>query len=147
MGTSLGQGMGQGQVDHRPMGRTQDQAQCGQRGSDSLGMAGQGNGDRKSQGSSGRAQPDPCPKAVPERKGRAQRLLNRAAWGSCLPGSFQLSLGKLQCCLHFSKSSLFSVPVLEWTAKRRHSRPSPHAMEAALISEPCMSSAYCTGSP
>lgn len=63
------------------------------------------------------------------------------------PPRIILFLGELQCCHQFSKSSLLSVPVPEWPAKRRRSGPSPHAMEVALISEPCVSSAYCTSGP
>jgi len=110
---------------------------------DQTDMAGQGNGDGMN---SGRAQAGPYTEAVPKGKGRPQGLLSRAAWGGLFPVFFQLFLGKLQDCHCFSKSSSLSVPDLKGPAKCWHSGPSPHAMELAHISEPCTSSAYCTGS-
>lgn len=112
-----------------------------------------GNGDQRAQGWLGRtewgrvAQAGPSQSLVQELLLRERGEPGGSSAGEGTPPRILLFLGELQCCHHFSKSSLLSVPVPEWPAKRRCSGPSPHAMEVALISEPCVSSAHCTSSP
>lgn len=100
-----------------------------------------------SQGSSGRVQAEPCAKAVSWGKEEGSEAPQKGCQDEVF-SVFFLSFSHSSSVLpSFFQGSLLSEPVFKCPANCQCSGLSHHDMEAALVSEACMSSTWCTDSP